>query len=112
MKEYDCSLPEFVIFDAYQHKGNKLNGRIIVEHIPSKTIAEAIPLKGRGSIDLGDTPTRNFEYVDFLGNAEQHLLAVHSSGVETAQIGRILEDIAAWLCDYWSWEDDTINKNL
>jgi hypothetical protein len=112
MKEYDCSLPEFVIFDAFQHQGNKLNGRTVLEHIPSRTIAEVITLKGRADIDPGDTQTHRFDYRDVNGNIEKVLLAVHSSVSEPDQIKEILVHTAEWLCAYWNWEDETINKGL
>jgi len=43
-KKFDLSLPEWVFLDGNSHLGNMLEGRDVLQHIPSFTILELFML--------------------------------------------------------------------
>ena len=113
LKHTDYKLPEFVFLDANSHQGNPLEDRTVLQHIRSYTILEVIALD-EVMLSSFKTPTYQFEYVNFMGVKEKHLLVVHFSLAWEAPLPvnetltEIFEKCAKWYCDYLTWEDKNI----
>lgn len=107
-KQQNLSLPEWVFLDGTSHLGNTLKGRDILLHIRSYTMLEIF------STDLTEVQLnknvkiRSFTYTNIAGIEEKHLMAIHFSLSEYAELDAILDKAVKFYCDYMAWEDKNI----
>jgi len=110
MKLNDYKLPEYVFLDGNSHEGNVFEGRTVIQHIRSYTIFEVVALDDLSEYNF-QTESFEFEYINFAGVTEKHLLVLHFSlshepGSEELQ--DLFEKTAKWYIDYLKWEDINI----
>lgn len=104
----DLTLPEWAFLDAKNHTGDALKGRDVLLHIRSYTMLEIF------STDLTEVQlnknvkVRSFTYTNIAGIEEKHLMAVHFSLSEYAELDAILDKAVKFYCDYLAWEDKNI----
>ena len=108
----NLNLPEWAFLEATSHLGNTLEGRDILQHIRSYTMLEIFPTDVM-EVHLGkDVKVRSFTYTNIAGQEEKHLMAVHFSLAEFAELDEILEKAVKFYCDYLTWEDKNIENEL
>lgn len=107
-KELDLSLPEWVFLDGNSHLGNTLEGRDVLEHIPSFTIMELFMLD-ENSIEINQpVKTKEFIYTNVFGDIEKHLIAIHFSMVDDFEIDRIMDKAIEFYIQFMDWEDQSL----
>jgi hypothetical protein len=103
----EYTLPEFCFLDGNSPKGDTLDTRTVIQHIRSYTIMEAVALD---EVILSEftQPTFYFEYKNFAGVTEKHLLVLHFSLAEEEMLTEIFQKTSQWYCEYMNWEDKNI----
>ena len=107
-KQTNLTLPEWAFLDGTSHLGNTLEGRDILQHIRSYTMMEIFPADVM-EVHLGkDVKVRSFSYNNIAGEIEKHLIAVHFSLAEFADLDEVLDKAVKFYTDYLKWEDENI----
>lgn len=108
MKQTNLSLPEWAFLDATSHLGNTLEGRTILQHIRSYTMLEIFPADVMNIYLNADVKQCIFNYTNIAGKLEKHIIAVHFSLAEYAELDEIIEKAIDFYCKYCNWEDSNI----
>lgn len=107
-QQTNLTLPEWAFLEGTSHLGNTLEGRDILQHIRSYTMLEIFPTDVM-EVHLGkDVKVRSFTYTNIAGHEEKHLMAVHFSLAEYAELDDILDKAVKFYTDYLTWEDGNI----
>lgn len=107
-KELDLSLPEWVFLDGNSHFGNLLEGRDILQHIPSYTILELFMLE-EGTIVLNPpVKIKEFNHLNVFGDNEKHLIALHFSLADDSEIDMIMDKAIEYYRAFMDWEDQSL----
>ena len=102
------TLPEWVFLDGNSHLGNTLEGRDLLQHIPSFTILELF-LLNEDTIEIDLTvKTKEFTYKNIFGEIERHLIAVHFSMATDTEIEEILDNAVDFYKHFMDWEDSSL----
>ena len=109
-KIVELKLPEFAFVEGSGHeKTNVLDGRNVVLHIRSASIAEVFDWE-----DVALNPwvlAYRFTYTNIHGIRERKVIALHYSATLDIKSDRkmIIEEVlipaSKWFCDYLDWED-------
>jgi len=107
-KELDLSLPEWVFLDGNSHLGNTLEGRDILEHIPSFTILELFMLEEDGMVLNPPVKTKEFMYTNVFGDTEKHLVTIHFSLADDVELDQIMDKAIEFYRQFMDWEDQSL----
>lgn len=107
MKRIDFTLPEITFFDGDSHKGNELEDRTVILHVPTLTILEVICLDEVKDLHL-TCETFDFTYKNKFGIEEKFRFAVHRTFADDLQ--KVLKKCAVWYKNYLRWEDKNIRN--
>jgi len=107
-KEIDLSLPEWVFLDGNSHLGNTLEGRDIIQHIPTLTILELFMLDDKPFVLNPPVKTKEFVYTNVFGEIEKHLIALHFSMADDFEIYKIMDKAIEFYTEFMDWEDQSL----
>ena len=107
-KEFDLSLPEWVFLDGNSHLGNTLEGRDILQHIPSLTILELFLLDEDTFVLNPPVKTKEFLYTNVFGTIEKHMIALHFSLADDFEINTIMDKAIGFYTEFMDWEDKSL----
>ncbi len=110
MKKKDLTLPEWAFLDGASHLGNMLEGRDILQHIRTYTMMEIFPTDVMNVYLDKNVKVRMFTYKNSFGIEEKHLIAVHFSLAEFAELDQIIDKAVKFYSDYLAWEDKSIEQ--
>ena len=115
-KLVNLTLPAFAFVEGSGHEKNVLEGRNVILHTRSASIVEI--LEKNDTFFLEGVLTYNFSYLNSLGIKEKLVAALHYSATldrvadRELLINEVLKPAAKWFCDYCTWEDNNIMRDL
>jgi len=106
--EINLALPEWAFLDGNSHLGDLLEGRNVLQHIPSFTMMEMIPLETNTIVDNKTVKTREFIYTNIFGDIEKHLVVVHYSLAPDVEVEKIIDEAIEYYTLFMDWEDNSL----
>jgi hypothetical protein len=108
MKTTELTLPEWAFLDGTSQLGNLLEGRDVLQHIPSCTLIEIFTVDDTKLLFREGIKTLNFNYTNRFEEEEEHIMAVHFTLADDKSLDEILKLAVAFYCEYLDWEDDAL----
>jgi hypothetical protein len=108
MKTMELTLPEWAFLDGTSQLGNLLEGRDVLQHIPSYTLIEIFTVDETKLLFREGIKTINFTYINRYEEVEDHIMAVHFTLADDKSLDEILKRAVDFYCEYLDWEDDAL----
>ncbi len=107
-KELDLTLPEWAFLDGNSHLGDTLEGRNVLQHIPSYTIMEFFPLLEDAIGHNLTIKTKEFTYTNIFEAKEKHLLAIHFTLATDFELDWIMHQAIEFYKLFMDWQDNSL----
>jgi len=107
-KKIDLNLPEWSFLDADNQTGNALEGRDVLLHVRTHTILEIFPADVMSTFLDKNVVQRIFNYENMYGVDEKHVIAVHYSLAEFADLDEVITKAVKFYSDWMNWMDGNI----
>jgi hypothetical protein len=106
--DFTLTLPDWAFLDGNSHLGDMLEGRNVLQHLLSYTIVEFFIVDENTIIDNHDVKMKLFNYKNIFGENEKHLLVVHFSLTEDAELNEIINEAIQFYKLFMDWEDNSL----
>ncbi|MDP4239986.1 MAG: hypothetical protein Q8904_11010 [Bacteroidota bacterium] len=107
-EKFNLTLPEWAFLNGNSHLGDTLEGRDVLQHIPTYTLMELF-LINENTIEVDSTvKTKEFTYTNIFGETEIHLIAVHFSLAADAELDEIVDKAIEFYKLFMDWEDNSL----
>ena len=104
-------LPEFVLLDGENHKGEQLEGRTVILHIPTNSYFEVVAVDEENEHAFDAIEAKfPFKFKNADGEDEKHFLLLHGTQADAELLSKIYVTAAQWYGSYAIWIDDEVSK--